>query len=631
MRRRMIAVIVVALAATVTAVAWLQQPTAARPATMAALMPPGATLVVEAKDLSSLLRDWNGSRAKQAWLDSANYQVFVRSHLYLRLQEAYGEFAKAAGVPPDMALVSDVAGSESALALYDIGKLEFLYVTRLPSAKAMENALWKTRGTYEPRDVNGTPFYVRKDAESERVVAFGARDGYLLLATREDLLAGALTRIGEAGAQRAANAAAKAGADDASESIESEAWYAQSVKAAGAPGDLRLVLDLATLVKEPHFQSYWIQENVEELKEYSSAVSDLVRTATEFRETRVLVRAEEQPANANSAGTPLSDLIRLVPANAGLYRAWSAPTAAQASTLLADKVIATSAPTSTRNRTAPSVGTTPTVTGSAGDLETRIDVEATRAPKPQTSDSDAHALDHLVASEPLTGLLHLESTRPTADNIFIARGSVIVFSRASEWPKGAAREALRTMLDPMWTKAHLGLRWIDTQVGAQKQTISHLEGLETIAVAERGRLLFIANDLTLLAATLDAAATPSAAAAQPNAAAAAPASAPGLDAHSTYAAGFRHGLERDRFVSMMRLLDHTNANASANTTATASAASESDASTTTSPTTSPTREPQFFSENLVSLSDTFTSIDTATIVVSDTGPTVSQTVTYRLR
>ena len=75
-----------------------------------------------------------------------------------------------------MALVSDVAGAESALALYDVGKLEFLYVTRLPSAKTMENALWRTRGTYQPRAAAGTPFYVRVDPESKRVVAFGVRD-----------------------------------------------------------------------------------------------------------------------------------------------------------------------------------------------------------------------------------------------------------------------------------------------------------------------------------------------------------------------------------------------------------------------------------------------------------------------
>ena len=57
---------------------------------------------------------------------SANYAAFSRSRLFLRLEAAFDEFSTAAGAPPDMALLSDVAGAESALALYDIGKLEFL-------------------------------------------------------------------------------------------------------------------------------------------------------------------------------------------------------------------------------------------------------------------------------------------------------------------------------------------------------------------------------------------------------------------------------------------------------------------------------------------------------------------------
>jgi len=42
------------------------------------------------------------------------------------------------------------------------------------------------------------------------------------------------------------------------------------------------------------------------------------------------------------------------------------------------------------------------------------------------------------------------------------------------------------------------------------------------------------------------------------------------------------------------------------------------------------REPLFFSENLVSLSDTLARVDSAAIVVRDRGATVSQTLTYRL-
>ncbi len=544
--------------------ALLQTPGAPpQPISITALLPAGATLVLQANDLATLLGDWNASAEKTKWLASANYQAFARSRLFLRLDTARDEFATAAGLPPDMALVSEVAGTASVLALYDIGKLEFLYVTRMPSAKTMENVLWRTRGDYEPRESAGTPFYVRKDPESERMVAFGVRDQYLVLATRADLVAGALALIGGQGGA----------------SVATEGWYAQAVKSAGAPGDLRLMGNLSTLSKQPHFRTYWIQQNITELSQYSSFVSDLTRTPTEIREERMLLRVQEQPAVANAAG--LGDIIRLVPETAGLFRAWPSPQADAAAALIFEKVIATSRASVQPDRTAPRVSGTG-ATGSSADLETAIDQEA-QAARPTTYQKGA--LTELVGSEALSAMLHVEATRPAADGVFVNRGSVIVLARSTEWPRGAVRSALATLVDPVWTKAHLGLRWIDERIGTQ--TFSRLEGLEPVAVAERGRLLFVASDPALLAAVLDAT------------------SLPAVAMEGAYAAGFRHAAERGRFASLMRLVDH------------AAAATEN-------------REPLFFSENLASLSDTLSRVDSATIVVRDNGASVSHTMTYRL-
>ena len=534
-----------------------------RQARITALLPSGAALVLEAKDFASLVGDWNSSPEKPKWLGSANYEAFSRSRLFLRLKDAYDEFSAAAGAPPDMALISDVAGAESALALYNIGKLEFLYITRLPSARLVENALWRTRGTYEPREAAGTPFYVSVDPESQRVVAFGVRDQYLVLATREDLVAGALTLIG----------------GGSGTAVESEGWFAQAAKAAGTPGDLRLVANLQQLVKQPHFRSYWVQENVTELQQFSSAVSDLTRTSTELREERVLLRAEEKPAAGNPAA--LGDIVRLVPDTAGLYRAWVAPPAADAARLIFEKTIATSRASAEPDRYAPRLGSTPDAV-SGGDLESRIDEDA-RAPRPTTYQTEA--LERLLGNDPLTAMLHVEATRGVGGGVFVDRGAVVVVARPTAWPPAAVRDAVRTLVAPVWTKSNLGLRWVDERAGTQ--AFSRLEGLDRLAVAERAGLLFVANDPSLLAAVLDAT------------------SRPVVAVDGTYAAGFRHSLERARFAGMMRLVDHAVAGDG-------------------------NREPLFFSENLASLSDTLSRVDSASIVVRDRGAAVAQTVIYRL-
>ncbi len=155
-------------------------------------VPAGPLLYLEAKDFSALLADWNSSPQKKQWVESSNYEVFSRSRLFLRLDGAGEQFSAAAGLPPDMNFLSQVAGTRSAVALYDIGNLQFLYITYLPSAKSMQTTLWQTRAKFEPRSAGGVNFYVRRDPESQREVAFAASGDYLLLATREDLLAGAL-------------------------------------------------------------------------------------------------------------------------------------------------------------------------------------------------------------------------------------------------------------------------------------------------------------------------------------------------------------------------------------------------------------------------------------------------------
>ena len=180
------------LAAAGAALVAAPQPT---PRRVADLLPAGPLLVLEAGDFSSLVRDWNTSPEKQIWLQGDNYRSFSRSRLFLRLKEVQEEFAAAAGFPPDMDLVESVAGSESALALYDIGKLQFLYITRLPFARAMESVLWRLRGTFEPRQSAGLPYYVREKEKTGRVVSFATTADYLLLGTGEELVAGALALL----------------------------------------------------------------------------------------------------------------------------------------------------------------------------------------------------------------------------------------------------------------------------------------------------------------------------------------------------------------------------------------------------------------------------------------------------
>ena len=112
---------------------YLQQ-RAAPPARLASFMPGGALAYLEAPEFGHLLRDWDASQVKANWLASENFAVFSRSNLFTKLSQVYAEYGETAGFLPDLKSIVEMAGSQSALALYEIRDVEFLYVSHIDVA-----------------------------------------------------------------------------------------------------------------------------------------------------------------------------------------------------------------------------------------------------------------------------------------------------------------------------------------------------------------------------------------------------------------------------------------------------------------------------------------------------------------
>jgi hypothetical protein len=536
------------------------------PAPLSGYAPAGALLYLQAKDFSSLLADWNSSPQKQEWLKSSNYEVFSRSRLFLRLQGASQQFTAAAGLPPDMGFLTQVAGTESALALYDIGKLQFLYITRLPSAHSMQSALWETRSKFETRNAGGTTFYLRRDPESEREVEFAVSGDYLLLATREDLMAGALQLI--AGSKHRA--------------VASEQWWLQSVAAAGPAGDLRMVLNLEKIVPSPYFRSYWVQQNITDTKQYSASLSDLFRSSNEYREERVLLR--KTPAAEPSAEGPraVADLLRLVPGNAGLYEVNADPSADFCFDLLATKILAPHLGPAPAQSVAPQVQLTSGGTGASTDLETRID----QSPAPHAVTTEgAAAVKELLQKNQVHAALRVQATDRDRDGVFVRIHSAVALAGSSNWDDGLVRGALADFVRPDLTTSQLGVGW------QQESGYQELDGLQALLVAVRGKYLIVSNDPALVNGML--AQVDQKPAAKP----------------AVFVAGFDHQRERENFARFFSLVDQPNINSTQNPGA--------------------ERQPQFFSDNIASLSATLGPLMSENIVVRDTGDKVLQTVVYK--
>jgi len=554
------------IALVLAGIGWAAYRAAAPPAqALSKYVPGGPLLYLEAKDFSSLLQDWNSSPQKAQWIQSSSYEVFSRSRLFLRLKGASDQFAAAAGLPPDMDFLSQVSGEHSALALYDIGNLQFLYITYLPSAKSMQTTLWQTRAKFEPRKAGGVDFYLRRDPASQREVAFAVSGDYLLLATREDLMAGALQLM--------------SGKPD--RTVESDQWWAQSTAATGKPGDLRLVLDLEKLVPNGYFRTYWVQQNITDLSQYSAAVSDLFRSRTQYREERVLIRKKEPEQAASADGlAAAADLARLVPADAGVYIAAANPSSDTCFALLETKLLAPHLGPAPPSQMAPQVQLTSGEQGGGSDLETRID----QAPAARPVTQSTSVLKELLDKTPILASLQVQSSSRDQAGVFVRLHSAVALVAASDWSEPAIQSALTDFVQPGLTASQLGLAW------QQKSGYQELDGLWPLVVSIHGKYLLLSDDPTLIDLMLA-----------------------NFDRKSDrkpaeFLGGFNHQRERSNFARFTGLVDRPSVG-------------ESDAQNTE-------HQPQFFSENMASFSRMLAGVSAERIEVRREGGKVRQTVTY---
>jgi hypothetical protein len=560
------------LAVLLTAAGYVYLQTTPAAPKLATLMPSGALLYLESPDFAHLLRDWDASKVKTDWLQSANYSIFSRSNLFAKLQDVYSQYGQAAGYLPDLQGIIGIAGTQSALALYGIRDVEFLYITHIPESEFMKSQLWAVRGRFEQRIAGGVSFYLRTDATSKRTVAFTFTRGYLVLATRDDLVAQALELM----------------AGEKNPSLASDRWYRDATAAASNPGELRLVMNLESLVKSVYFRSYWIQRNASVVRQYWAGVADIARADGNITERRVFLRAPDAP-HPQAEGN-VSNLLALVPPEAGVYKASLESDSGNAAALVLQKLIAPGPQQSRDERYAPAPVPVDINSGSEGDLETRIDEQ------PLASDSgladSLTAVRAMVQEAGLRGLLLVQSSS-LASGTFVQTPSVIVFQGGGDWDRDAVRTAFTTAAGKLWSTSQLGAGW--TTDGSTPQ-LNRLDGLAQLVFANRGNLLFISNDARLLQSVLARFGT----------------AAPG--ASYTYAAGFRHARESANYDRVMTALDFTSAPASVQILL-------SNASN---------GAPAFFSQNIASLGRVLAKLNEVSITEEERGNVTTQTVVYQM-
>jgi hypothetical protein len=477
-RMSLVGILAGCIGVTAALVAHHQQ--AAMPESLAGFAPQGGLLAVETPDFASLVKAWMSSPEEQRWLASDNYAGFSRSRLFAQLGNAQNQFVATAGLPVDARFVQQIAGQQSLLVLYDIHDLEFLYITRMPSGEAEKTPLLALRPKFEERKVGDTSFYVRTEGDPARTVAFAVRGDYLLLATNADRMAAALQLM-----QQPTN-----------RTLKSEGWYANSVAAAGRqPGDLRMTLNLAKIVVSPYFRSYWVQQNITQMKQYSAGLSDLYRDAGVFREERVLLKSDPEQKYVSA---DLAPVLAYAPAKSGLYRAVAQPDATLVLAQMQDKVL-DRRPSAFRDaRQAPAANLSTPQAGDTTSLEERIDEPVAVSPVRATQ---MQPLSDLLNTMPAQAMLvYSASEAPTSGLTMVHAAVAIAASRA--WDAASLQNAIGAAMAPKITVGAAGLSWQPQQSGNFKWV--ELDGMQSLALAVSGDVFVLATDRATLLRMLDA-------------------------------------------------------------------------------------------------------------------------------
>jgi hypothetical protein len=237
--------------------------------------PRGALVYAQFKDLPGLIKQWDQSRLKQQYLNSTNYKEFQHHHLALKLIEHWEEFNSALGFPLDATAISGAADTSAAVAIYDIGRLDMIFIAPISDDKMAATKFFNLKEQFEETELSDGTTYYRHEFQADRgrqkqVFAFATAKGKLILATNEQLLLRAIANInGKSPKDRLS--------DDPAFNTLSRIMN---------PHFATVWVDQAKLNDDYYFKHYWLMQNVAELKSMRAGMFDLERQDDQWIERR---------------------------------------------------------------------------------------------------------------------------------------------------------------------------------------------------------------------------------------------------------------------------------------------------------------------------------------------------------
>ncbi|PYP88630.1 MAG: hypothetical protein DMF61_05455 [Blastocatellia bacterium AA13] len=277
---------------------------------LARVMPRGASLYVQARDLSALMKRWIASKTRTDFYGGPSYSAFTKSRIYLKLDARKTDFEKAIGFDLNEERLAEIAGGASAVAMYDIGKTELVFVTEVPRAQAIATELFKQAPKFEERSAEGAPYYASEvttdGGRLKQQFCFAYADNKLIITTAEGLIIRALRNIRTS--------------QTAPDSLIGDVLSSAARIKDTSPADLTMWLDQSRLNDNLYFNAYWLHKNESELARFENGIVKMRLTSRGLEEQRWFTLKSAPHADEQIPAERARSLLHFVPAGGQLVR-----------------------------------------------------------------------------------------------------------------------------------------------------------------------------------------------------------------------------------------------------------------------------------------------------------------------
>lgn len=270
--------------------------------------PRGALVYVQIEDLPAFAKLWNESEFKNKYLESENFTEFSNRHLGRKLASRWQEFNAAVGFDLDLETVSGFAQKRAAVAIYDIGRLEFVFIAPVSDEIFTATKLFQNKEKFSSEQLENGIEIFRAEVETDRgrqkqeLVFTHAKDR-LIAATSEKLLVQTLGNItGENSKNRLFDEPDFAALKDKITTHAATVWANQTA-----------------LNEDYYFRRYWLMSDVENLKNIRAGIFDFEIQKEKFIEHRLLLINKSEnilPVDALAA----ENILPFAPENIPFYR-----------------------------------------------------------------------------------------------------------------------------------------------------------------------------------------------------------------------------------------------------------------------------------------------------------------------